>query len=293
MRIAITDSGLGGLSVCAEVEARLRAKPIAEDVELVFINAALRDDYGYNSMPTRDEKVQTFDAFLGTVAERYTPDLLYIACNSLSVILHECRSDRHRHMPIHGIVETGSQAILSAVANDNQSAIIVFATPTTVEESTYRNNLVAAGIAPKRIVQQACPDLANAITDDHTGQKAEPLLKKCIAEALAQLDAAPSRVVAFLGCTHYGYQTPMFESLLSDHAESVAVINPNDGAAAEIISKVTPTSPAKQPTARFVTPYPIPRGPLESLPHYLGDKAPATLAALQNFEVDAQLYPQA
>ncbi|MEM6334595.1 MAG: aspartate/glutamate racemase family protein [Planctomycetota bacterium] len=292
MRIGITDSGLGGLSVCAAVEARLRAAPIAQDVELLFINAALRDDYGYNSMPTRDEKVRTFDAFLGTVAERHTPDLLYIACNSLSVILHGCRSPRHRHMPVHGIVETGTQAILSALDTDDPPAVVIFATPTTVEENTYRDNLIAAGVDPARIAQQACPDLANAITNDHTGQEAQPLLERFIPEALAQLDAPPQSAVAFLGCTHYGYQADLFETHLREHVADVRVLNPNDDAAAELTARLGGTPGQGQLTARFVTPYAIPNRWLTTLEHYLGDTAPATLAALQQFNVDPQLYPQ-
>ena len=76
MRIAITDSGVGGLSVCADVEARLRRHPPAGPVELLYLNAALEDDYSYNSMPTRDEQLRTFDNFLHAAAERYKPDLL-------------------------------------------------------------------------------------------------------------------------------------------------------------------------------------------------------------------------
>jgi glutamate racemase len=155
MRIGITDSGVGGLSVCAELETRLREEPIAEDIELVYLNAALRDDYAYNAMASREQKLETFDRFLENVTALYRPDLLYIACNSLSVLFQDPYFEHHRRFPINGIVETGTAAILSALQEDEESAVIIFATPTTVEEGTYPRNLVRAGIAPERIVQQA------------------------------------------------------------------------------------------------------------------------------------------
>ena len=37
MKIGITDSGVGGLSVCAAVEARLKHSPVREDVELLYL----------------------------------------------------------------------------------------------------------------------------------------------------------------------------------------------------------------------------------------------------------------
>ncbi|MEM6560154.1 MAG: aspartate/glutamate racemase family protein [Planctomycetota bacterium] len=293
----MTDSGLGGLSVCAAVEARLRRQPINHDIELLFINAALRDDYGYNSMPTRQEKVETFDRFLGDVAERLRPDLLYIACNSLSVLLHDCNSPRHRDLPIVGIVDAGTQAMLAELTRDPQTAVIIFATPTTIEASTYRTNSIAAGIAPSRIAQQACPGLANAISDDITGKGAQRLLREFAASAVAKFDTPPSRVMAFLGCTHYGYRADLFEQALKQHVAEVSVLDPNAHAADEIITNLASRTEDSgqgtgQLTARFLTPYTIPPGPLTALPHFLADTAPATRSALQNFVVDKDLYPQ-
>ena len=45
MRIVITDSGLEGLSVVAELEKRLRDQPIFENVELIFFNSLYGSEY--------------------------------------------------------------------------------------------------------------------------------------------------------------------------------------------------------------------------------------------------------
>ncbi len=87
MHVLITDSGVGGLSVCAYAERFVRTHGFREPVRLTFANAAPENDYGYNSMPSRAEKLRTFDRFLRNVTQRFAPDSIYVACNTLSVLL--------------------------------------------------------------------------------------------------------------------------------------------------------------------------------------------------------------
>ena len=290
MRIGITDSGVGGLSVCAEVEALLRRQRVAEDIELVYLNAALRDDYSYNAMVSREQKLETFGRFLDNASSLYRPDYLYIACNSLSVLFRDPHFERHARVPIDGIVETGTAAILSALGRGDETAVIIFATPTTVEEGTYRRNLVRAGVRPERIVQQACPGLPDAISNDFTGHQAKALLKEFIPQALARFVRPPAAVAAFLGCTHYGYQAAVFEKIMREYVSRVTVLNPNQAAATEMIDRMACAPGNGSLEVQFVTPYPIPEKPLESLPHYLGDRSPATVEALRHFVHDPDLY---
>ena len=290
MRIGITDSGVGGLSVCAELEARLRQNPVQEDLEIFYLNAALRDDYSYNAMPSRQQKLDTFDRFLSNVEQRYRPDILYIACNSLSVLFRDPHFESHCAIPISGIVETGTREILSAVKGRDDTAVIIFATPTTVAEGTYSRNLVEAGMPEYRVVQQACPGLPDAISNDFTGGEATALLEQFVPAALDRFPSPPRRVTAFLGCTHYGYQSGIFESLLANRTNDARVINPNAGAGAAILGSIPPEPGNGTVDIRFISPYQVPEKPLASLSHYLGDKGPATVSALQSFIHDPDLY---
>lgn len=291
MRIGISDSGVGGLSVCAEVEARLRAATAGEDIELLYLNAALRDDYAYNSMASRQEKLEAFDCFLHNVRDRYHPDLLYIACNTLSILFRDSFfADHQAMMPVLGIVESGMEAMLTALRADPGASLVLFATPTTVEEGRYARQLLAAGVPAERFAQQACPGLPDAISNDFTGAQAETLLSEFIPAALAQFTRRPDRVIAFLGCTHYGYQAGVFERLLSQQVARSHVLNPNQAAAGSILERLPPGNSACVPEIRFITPYPIPEKPLRSLPHYLGERAPGTVAALLGHEHDPSLY---
>ena len=290
MRIGITDSGTGGLSVCAEVEAGLRQAPTGQDIEVLYLNAALQDDYSYNAMPSREAKLEAFDRFLQNVRDRYRPDILFIACNSLSVLFEDPCFDPYRDIPIEGIVEAGAAQLTRALDKHPASSFIVFATPTTVEEGTYLKILQQHGASGAQVVQQACPGLPDAISNDFSGAQARELLNHYVPEALSRFDSMPARVQAFLGCTHYGYQAGVFADLLARTVDQVDVLNPNRAAATDILGRIEAIPGQGKLSYRFISPYAVPDKPLRSLSHYLGDKAPATVAALQGFEVDTGLY---
>ena len=290
MRIGITDSGVGGLSVCAEVEAGLRESPCGRNLEILYLNAALQDDYSYNAMPARETKLEAFDRFLQNVRNRYRPDVLFIACNSLSALFQDPFFDSHRNIPIEGIVEAGTAQLQRALDAAPESGFIVFATPTTVEEGTYGQFLLQQGASEKQVVEQACPGLPDAISNDFSGTQSRKLLRRFVADAFSRFETAPAQIQAFLGCTHYGYQARVFAGLLAARAEEVRVLNPNRAAASDILGQIEPALGSGKARYRFITPYAIPAKPLGSLSYYLGERAPATVAALKEFEIDAELY---
>src|SRR3954451_22319839 len=137
MHILITDSGVGGLSVVAYAERFVRTHGFTEPVRLTFANAAPADDYGYNSMSDREAKLETFDRFLRNVTERFSPDLIYVACNTLSVLLPNTRFFREPVVPVKGIVETGAGLVLFALESDPRSVAMIFGTQTTIDTGTY------------------------------------------------------------------------------------------------------------------------------------------------------------
>lgn len=283
MRIGITDSGVGGLSVCAEVEARLRQSPVKENIELVYLNAAIEDDYSYNSMPDRQTKLRAFDRFLISVREKYQPDLLFIACNTLSVLYQDSYFDHHRHIPIEGIVHSGTREMLAEFTHDNDTAFIIFATPTTIEEGVYGNALREYGVPAGNVIEQACPGLPDAISNDGSGLLAGELLGKFVPAAMEQFDNSPQYVVAYLGCTHYGYQAARFKSALQDFVPRATVLNPNQGAVDSILSRLKTESGHCSVNVEIVSRYVIPDVAINSLSGYLGERAPVTLSALKNF----------
>ena len=70
MHILITDSGVGGLSVCAYAERFVRMHGFKESVRLTFANAAPENDYGYNSMPS----TRTVDVHVAWLRQKIEPN---------------------------------------------------------------------------------------------------------------------------------------------------------------------------------------------------------------------------
>src|SRR5664279_4089387 len=56
--IVVTDSGLGGLSVAADLAARLPASGIVQSARIVFMNAEPDVALGYNDMSLEADKVR-------------------------------------------------------------------------------------------------------------------------------------------------------------------------------------------------------------------------------------------
>ena len=62
MRLVVTDSGLGGMSVCADLLKALTS-PTAKNTELLYVNAAPDPRRSYNSMESLAEKQEVFQTF--------------------------------------------------------------------------------------------------------------------------------------------------------------------------------------------------------------------------------------
>ncbi len=276
MHILITDSGVGGLSVVAYAERFVRTQGFTEPVRLTFANAAPANDYGYNSMPSREVKIETFDRFLRNVTARYAPDMIYVACNTLSVLLPEVT------VPAKGIIETGVRSLLDAL--DLNSIAIIFATQTTTDAGTYPRLLQERGIDSSCIVSQACPGLADVISEDRSGLKADAEIRRWVAEAMAKLPRRDAPIVACLACTHYGYRKEMFAAALG---ETAVVINPNESAVDDLFDR---GGASHEVDVRFVTRYALPAATVETLSWLLSDVSPKTVAAMQNFEHVPDLF---
>ena len=284
MHIVITDSGVGGLSVCAYAERFVRTHGFREPVRLTFANAAPANDYGYNSMRSHQEKVETFDRFLRNVTERFAPDSIYVACNTLSVLLPEMN-----HPDVKGIVETAVHLVLRGLQSDPRSTAMIFGTQTTIDAGAYPRLLQEEGIDPARIVSQACPGLADTISEDREGTKTRAEIEKWVAAAVAKMPHRDAPVVACLACTHYGYRKELFAAALHNAGIAATVLNPNERAVDDLFGAHS-AGPARDVEVNFVTRYAIPQTTIDALTFFLRDISPRTVSAMQNFEHVPDLF---
>ena len=104
--IVMTDSGLGGLLICAELERRLRSTAGDGPVRLVYVNAWPDAGHGYNDLPDMTARAAVFDRALAAMTA-FRPDLILIACNTLSVVYEATAFRRAPCRPRDGILDEG------------------------------------------------------------------------------------------------------------------------------------------------------------------------------------------
>ena len=135
--ILITDSGLGGLSICADVVSRLNRKSFFKNAAVTYFNAWPDQGRGYNKFNPVAERIRIFDrALLGMNA--YRPDLIMIACNTLSALYDQTDFSRHTGIPVLGIIDFGVDLIYENLNHNPGSKALILGTLTTIEENRHK-----------------------------------------------------------------------------------------------------------------------------------------------------------
>ena len=226
--VVITDSGLGGLSVMDDIAKKMKASGCYKKVNLIFVNALFDAYTGYNSLHSRKEKINIFNNVLNGIYERYHPDIIFIACNTLSVIYKETDFAGISKIPIIDIVEPGVQMIREKLEKDTSSDVIIFGTETTIEENSHKKALLDLNIAKERIVTMACPQLQSYIEQNPSGEETEMLISLYLGEALEELPRNHGQVFISLNCSHFGYSEFLWRKAISNSPFiSGEILNPN------------------------------------------------------------------
>jgi glutamate racemase len=284
MHILITDSGVGGLSVVAYAERFVRTHGWREPVRVTFANAAPENDYGYNSMKTREEKLATFDRFLRNVSALCAPDTIYVACNTLSVLMGDTPFVQQHVVPVTGIVETGVALLLHALEADPARVAIIFGTQTTIDAGTYPRLLQERGIDASRIVSQACPGLADTISEDREGAKTAAEIWRWVGIAIEKMPVPGAPVVAAMACTHYGYRKDLFATAFAERGLDAQIVNPNESAVDDLFPHASRGDAQHHDVpVEFLTRYRIPEATIEALTFFLEDVSPRTVEAMRNY----------
>jgi glutamate racemase len=291
--IVVTDSGLGGLSVMAEAAARLKEAGLYRRVRLIFVNALFTEDGGYNSLPSRAEKVRVFDGVLKSIESRFAPDLVLVACNTLSVLLPDTPAARSPRAPVRGIVEPGARLLAEAWKKNPAASVLLFGTETTIAEGAHEARLRELGVPADRIVAQACPELASFIESDPAGENTGLLIDSYLGEALARLRAPAPPVIAGLVCTHYGYAADLWRAALAGRKIDLrALVDPNARLAeAALTAGAARRFPTTVVEARVVSLITIPEEKRTGLAAWLARRSPETAAALRAYERIPGLFP--
>lgn len=190
--IGMFDSGVGGLTVAAEVRRLLPTE------DLIYFSDEAHCPYGKK---TNDEIIERSRFVTETLLERGAK-IIVVACNSASgAALADLRS--RYPVPFVGLVP----AIKPACVASATGRVGVLATAITVQGNLFAD-VVNRHTGECRLTVQTCPGLADAIErgDSHT-----PETRDLLRGYLAPLRAARVDSVV-LGCTHY----PLVADLVRD-----------------------------------------------------------------------------
>lgn len=198
MKICITDSGLGGLSVLDELVERLSKDGLAADI--CYFNASYSHELGYNYLGGRQAQLEMFDRVLSGIERYCAPDLIVVACNTLSILVEHTQFAHCASIPVIGIIESGV-ALMKDSVNVN-GAITIFGTRTTIDSGVYRQALINAQWQPQNIAGIACHGLPMAISCNDNVQLR---IKQATEQALPES-------YYLLACTHFGVAAKYFGS---------------------------------------------------------------------------------
>ena len=228
-RVAIFDSGIGGLTVAAAIAARM------PHATLRYLGDTARLPYGTKSAGT----VQRYALQAARLLLREPADALVIACNTASAVAVELLQAEFA-LPVWGVVEPGAAA---AVARCSSGHIGVIGTERTIATGAYHNAI--AHIAPTTQVHGLATPLLVALAEE--GWFEHPATDAVIEAYLDSLLASPDAAALdtlVLGCTHYPVFKVAIGRLLGERLDQpIALIDSADAIASALESHFGPTPP--------------------------------------------------
>jgi glutamate racemase len=290
--IAVTDSGLGGISILGDAAERMTDEKVFQKVHFVFFNALFSNEGGYNSLKTRDQKIQIFDSALESLEETHSPDLILIGCNTLSVLYQDTTFSRNSAIPVVGIVNSGVDLIAQNLKTHPKSKVILFGTQTTVSEGTYTQELEKRGFLPERIISQACPELVSYIEKGYDSDETEMLVLAYVDEALKKLGNPDPELYVSFNCTHYGYSLELWEEAFESlGVKPRAFLNPNFKMN-DFLFQGPRTGRYKKTdvSVQVVSMVKIDIKRIQSMGTWLEELSPQTADALRNYRHDPELF---
>ena len=181
--IGVFDSGIGGISVLAEIIKALQKE------EFIYFADTLHAPYGgkpEDAVRSLSIKVSEFLAPLGVKC-------LVVACNTATgVAISEIR--RKYDFPVIGM----EPAVKPAVELGLIGKILVMATPLTLKSKKF-NELVQYYKHRAEIVPLPCEGLVEIIEHDHSGGRE---IREYLAQVFSQVSTMDISAIV-LGCTHY------------------------------------------------------------------------------------------
>jgi glutamate racemase len=200
MRVAVFDSGIGGITVLKELRKRFPA------FDFIYYGDTANVPYGTKS----HSQIKSLVKAASLEIKKMNVDAMVIACNTAACIaLDECKSIMG-NTPVYSVVEAGITTISCLLQNDSSQNVLILGTKATVRSKTYSNELKKNMGSSIHVFEQECPLLVPMIEE---GWIDHPILQQTVEEYIKPYIKLSSGIV-FLACTHYPWIKNAFEKAL-------------------------------------------------------------------------------
>ena len=201
MRIAVFDSGVGGITVLKELRTHFPS------YDFFYYGDTANVPYGIKSHSQIKNLVQQASREI----KNQNVDALVIACNTAACIaLEECR-EIMEPIPVYSVVEAGISTITRILDQTKEPLpVLVLGTRVTIKSQTYSNTIKQDAHREVFIYEQACPMFVPLIEE---GWKDHPVMKTVAEEYLKPYFKLKPGIV-FLACTHYPWIKSVIETVM-------------------------------------------------------------------------------
>jgi glutamate racemase len=220
--ILAADSGLGGLTIVAEIRKALPQARLAYLCDNAF--------FPYGTRPDAELLAHFLDV-MNRAIDRVRPDLIVTACNTISTIcLPQLRAATS--IPVVGVVP----AVKPAARQSKRKIIGLLATPATVNRP-YTDDLIQRYAADCRVLRIGSAELVEMAEDKLLGQPADVGRLRQILAPFFDRPAESQPDVVVLACTHF----PLLgDELLAAGPAEVAWIDSGAAVARRVVDVLPP-----------------------------------------------------
>ena len=226
--IGVFDSGIGGLSVLAEIYRK--------DPELTFSYIA---DTAFNPYGNKTEKqIIQRSHYLTQQLLNKGADLIVVACNTATAFaIEELR--KHYQVPIVAM----EPAIKPAAEQSQTGKVLIMATTMTLSSDRYYH-LLERFAEQSQFIHQACPGLVEIVENMEVEKpEAKQLIHQYVQPALENdIDSI------VLGCTHYPFMKDIIRELVGDH---ISIIETSEAVSRQVVKKLQTITTIKKPVEKF------------------------------------------
>ncbi len=288
MKIVITDSGLGGLGITAGIFERGTS---GRDIGLIFANAQPAPERGYNKMDTADEKREVFNKALEGFYSGFKPDLIIIACNTLSVLAADTEFSKNNKCVLLNIVDYGIKKLSENYIPDKKRKMVLLGTETTVSSGMHKSELEKRGWNSENIIPLACSGLAGAIEKDFEGADVLEKINRAFTSAKDAGAGDADEIIVYIGCTHYSYVKNRIHERFSDlPAEKINIFDPGEYIIEDMVGEINSRCNEGKNNLEIFSKINIPDDEINGIYKLLENDFPLTAARLLDYKIRSDLF---